>query len=109
MEIKPFPFQTLSWAGVKAEEHKGITGTAYWKILQMHDIRIRMVEYSANYFADHWCQKGHIIYCIAGEMITELEDGREFTLSAGMTYHVGDNSNAHRSRSINGCTLFIVD
>ena len=109
MEIKPFPFQTLSWAGVKAEEHKGITGTAYWKILQMHDIRIRMVEYSANYFADHWCQKGHIIYCIAGEMITELEDGREFTLSQGMTYHVGDNSNAHRSRSTNGCSLFIVD
>ncbi len=109
MEIKPFPFQTLSWAGVKAEEHKGITGTAYWKILQMHDIRIRMVEYSANYLADHWCQKGHIIYCIAGEMITELEDGREFTLSQGMTYHVGDNNNAHRSRSANGCTLFIVD
>ena len=109
MEIKPFPFQTLSWAGVKAEEHKGITGTAYWKILQMHDIRIRMVEYSANYLADHWCQKGHIIYCIAGQMITELEDGREFTLSQGMTYHVGDNNNAHRSRSANGCTLFIVD
>jgi hypothetical protein len=42
-------------------------------------------------------------------MITELEDGREFVLSQGMTYHVGDNSNAHHSRSTKGCTLFIVD
>ena len=109
MEIKPFPFQTLNWAGITAEEHKGITGTAFWKVFWMGDTRIRMVEYSANYFADHWCQKGHIIYCIAGEMITELEDGREFTLSQGMTYQVGDNSNAHRSRSTNGCSLFIVD
>lgn len=109
MEIKPFPFQTLNWAGITAEEHKGITGTAFWKVFWMGDTRIRMVEYSANYFADHWCQKGHIIYCIAGEMITELEDGREFTLSQGMSYHVGDNSNAHRSRSENGCTLFVVD
>jgi quercetin dioxygenase-like cupin family protein len=109
MEIKTFPFQTLDWTGIEAEEHTGTTGTASRKIFQMGDIRIRMVEYSANYFADHWCQKGHIIYCIKGEMITELEDGRQFTLSQGMSYHVGDNSNAHRSRSKDGCTLFVVD
>jgi quercetin dioxygenase-like cupin family protein len=109
MEIKQFPFQTLDWAGIKAEAYAGTTGMAYWKIVNMGDTRIRMVEYSAGYFADHWCNKGHIIYCISGEMITELEDRREFILSAGMTYHVGDNSNAHRSRSANGCTLFIVD
>lgn len=75
----------------------------------MGDIRIRMVEYSAGYQADHWCNKGHVIYCIFGEMITELEGGRHFTLSLGMTYQVGDNSNAHRRRSVNGCTLFVVD
>ena len=109
MEIKPFPFQTLDWSGIPEEEHKGITGAASWKIFNMGDLRIRMVKYSANYLADHWCNKGHIIYCIDGEMITELEDGREFILSGGMTYHVGDNSNAHRSKSKNGCTLFIVD
>jgi len=109
MEIKTFPFQTLDWAGIEAEEHTGTTGTALWKIFRMGDIRIRMVNYSSNYFADHWCQKGHIIYCIKGEMITELEDGRQFTLSQGMSYHVGDNSNAHRSRSKDGCTLFVVD
>ena len=109
MEIKPFPFQTLNWTGIEAEEHRGTTGTALWKIFKMGDIRVRMVEYSANYTSDHWCNKGHIIFCVTGEMITKLEDGRSFILSAGMTYHVGDNSNTHRSQSENGCTLFIVD
>ena len=109
MKIEQFPFQTLDWTGIVKEEHKGITGTACWRIFQMGGIRVRMVEYSADYFADHWCSKGHIIYCISGEMATELEDGREFILSQGMTYHVGDNSDAHRSKSKNGCSLFIVD
>ncbi|HQW93993.1 MAG: DHCW motif cupin fold protein [Chitinophagaceae bacterium] len=109
MEIKAFPFQTPDWSDIEAETHPGTTGTATRKIFQMGDTRIRMVEYSANYFADHWCHKGHIIYCISGEMVTELEDGRQFTLSQGMTYHVGDNSEAHRSRSANGCKLFVVD
>lgn len=109
MEIKKFPFQTIDWATIKAEEHAGTTGTASWKIFNMGDIRIRMVAYSASYEADHWCNKGHIIFCIEGEMITRLEDGREFILSAGMSYHVGDNSAAHSSRSEKGCTLFVVD
>lgn len=109
MEIKAFPFQTLDWSAIDAVVQPGTTGTATRKIFQMGDIMIRMVAYSANYFADHWCPKGHIIYCISGEMVTELEDGRQFTLSQGMTYHVGDNSEAHRSRSVNGCTLFVVD
>lgn len=109
MNINRFPFQTLNWSGIEKEEHTGITGLATWRIFKMGDIRVRMVEYSAGYFADHWCKKGHIIYCIEGEMITELEDGREFILSKGMTYHVGDNCEAHRSRSENGCSLFIVD
>ena len=109
MKIESFPFQTFDWSSTAVEEHKGTTGTALWKIFNMGDIRIRMVTYSANYFAGHWCRKGHIIYCLSGEMITELEDGREFILLQSMTYQVGDNSNAHRSRSANGCNLFIVD
>lgn len=109
MEISSFPFQTVDWAVIAKEDHNGITGKAYWKVFQMGHIRVRMVEYSAGYLADHWCNKGHIIYCISGEMITELEDGREFILASGMTYHVGDNSNAHRSRSEHGCSLFVVD
>ena len=109
MQIDNFPFQTLDWNSVPAAEHKGTTGVALWKIFHMGVIRIRMVSYSSNYFADHWCRKGHIIYCISGEMITEVEDGRAFVLSQGMNYQVGDNSHAHKSRSANGCTLFIVD
>jgi len=109
MEIKFFPFQILDWTGISKEERKGTTGTAYWQVFKMGDTRIRMVEYSPGYFADHWCNKGHIMYCIEGEMITELEDGRQFTLSRGMTYHVGDDSNAHRSRTKDGCKLFVVD
>ncbi len=109
MEISSFPFQTINWNDIAIEEHSGTTGVATWKIFRMNDIPIRMVEYSANYVADHWCSKGHIIYCISGSMITKLEDGREFILSAGMSYQVGDNSEGHCSRSAEGCSLFIVD
>ncbi len=109
MEIKAFPFEIVDWELIEQEEHKGITGTSFWKIFKMGEIRVRMLEYSANYLADHWCHKGHIIYCVAGEMETELEEGRRFILSKGMSYQVGDDSDAHRSRSQNGCTLFVVD
>lgn len=109
MKIPAFPFQTLDWNSVSAEIHPGETGTAVWKIFNMGHIRIRMVDYSPGYLADHWCSKGHIIYCISGSMTTELDDGREFVLLAGMTYHIGDNCEPHRSRTETGCHLFIVD
>ncbi len=109
MKLLTFPFQTLDWATTRKEEHKGITGSAYWQIFMMNDIRIRMLEYSPGYLADHWCKKGHIIFCLEGEMQTELEDGRIFTLSKGMSYHVGDDCEAHRSSTKGGCRLFVVD
>jgi quercetin dioxygenase-like cupin family protein len=109
MNISPFPFQTIDWSAVPKEEHKGETGVAYWQTQMINDIRVRMVEYSPGYKADHWCSKGHIILCTEGEMDTELEDGRIFKLSNGMTYIVGDNCEAHRSSTKNGCKLFIVD
>lgn len=109
MHLPSFPFQTLDWSSIPKEEHKGITGIAYWQVFMMNDIRVRIVKYSPNYLADHWCSKGHIIFCIEGEMETELQDGRKFMLTKGMTYHVGDNCEAHRSSTVNGCKLFIVD
>ncbi|MBL7732325.1 MAG: DHCW motif cupin fold protein [Chitinophagaceae bacterium] len=109
MNLSSFPFRTLDWATVPREEHKGETGSAWWQVQMMNDIRVRRVEYSAGYKADHWCKKGHIIFCLEGEMDTELEDGRLFTLSKGMCYFVGDNDEAHRSTTIGGCQLFIVD
>ena len=109
MQITGIPFSTTDWSSVEAITHEGITGQAIWKTVYISDIRIRLVQYSPGYVADHWCSKGHIIYCVEGEMITELEDGRQFFLRKGMMYTVGDNTDAHRSVSEQGCTLFIVD
>jgi quercetin dioxygenase-like cupin family protein len=109
MKINSFPFQTFNWAGIPKEENKGLTGIAIRQIINAGEIRVRLVEYSPNYKADHWCSKGHIIHCLQGEMDTELADGRNFKLTAGMTYIVGDDNEAHRSSTINGCKLFIVD
>lgn len=109
MKLAAFPFQTLVWDSIEKEEHIGTTGFATWQSFMMNDTRIRKVEYSPGYSANHWCRKGHIIFCVEGEMQTTLEDGRNYLLSEGMTYHVGDNSEAHRSESKNGCKLFIVD
>ena len=102
-------FQSTDWDKITAVEHKGETGAAYWKTLQLGRVRIRMVEYSKNYLADHWCEKGHIIYCIEGEMNTELSDGRVVRLSKGMSYQVSDRLSSHRTSSVNGVKLFIVD
>jgi uncharacterized cupin superfamily protein len=65
-------------------------------------IRVRMVEYSPGYVADHWCSKGHIILlCLEGEMETTLEDGRVFA-APGMSYQVADQAEAHRSQAPKG-------
>ena len=109
MNMTSFPFETLDWSSVPKEERKGETGLAWWQVKMMNDIRIRIVEYSPGYKADHWCKKGHVLHCMEGEMVTELEDGRTMKLTAGMTYFVGDNNEAHRSFTDTGCKLFIVD
>lgn len=109
MIIPDFPFQTIEWNNVPAEEHKGETGTATWQILHVGNIRIRKLIYSANYKADHWCNKGHIIHCLEGEMDTELDDGRIMKLLKGASYIVGDNCEKHRTSTRNGCVLFVVD
>jgi quercetin dioxygenase-like cupin family protein len=109
MKIDKFPFTIVDWSNMEVMERAGVTGKATSKIFHMGDIRVRMVDYSAGYLADHWCHKGHVIYCIDGEMETKLEDGRVFRFAKGMTYHVGDDCEAHRSSSVNGCKLLIVD
>lgn len=109
MRISDLPFNTTDWAALSATEHPGITGKALWRTQQFGEIRVRMVEYTAGYLADHWCQKGHVLFCLAGELQTELEDGRLFTLKPGMSYQVADNAEPHRSSTATGATLFIVD
>lgn len=109
MHFPHHSFETHDWSTIEKVTYNGEKGFALWQTIMMNEIRIRMVEYSAGYVADHWCNKGHIIHCIEGEMETELKDGRRIILKKGMTYHVGDDSNAHRSSSVSGCKLFIVD
>lgn len=109
MRIDQLPFGTTDWSLVERTEHKGDSGTAYWRTCQFGDIRVRMVEYTPGYLADHWCRKGHILLCIEGELHTELKDGRRFVLTPGMSYQVADNAEAHRSSTPTGARLFIVD
>ena len=109
MQISGIPFGTTDWDRVEEEQHPGIRGTAIWRTCQFGTIRVRMVEYSAGYLADHWCSKGHILLCLQGELHTELEDGRQFKLTAGMSYQVADQAEAHRSSTPTGARLFIVD
>lgn len=109
MKIAAFPFQTLNWASVPREEHPGETGFSLWQTQWVNDIRVRLVEYSPGYTADHWCNKGHILYCLRGELATELKSGSIARIGPGMCYFVGDDSEAHRSSTANGCLLLIVD
>ena len=109
MDIRDLPFGTTDWSQVPATEHPGTTGHAIWRTRQFGAIRVRMVEYSPGYLADHWCTKGHILLCLAGELHTELADGRVFTLAPGMSYQVADGAEPHRSSTTAGATLFIVD
>lgn len=103
------PFQAINWNEIEKTEHKGESGKAYWQTLQLGTIRIRLVEYSANYFANHWCQKGHIVHCVEGEFTSELETGEKFDLTKGMSYIVTDNMSSHRSFTTKGVKLLIID
>ncbi len=107
--MKPIPFQSIDWNSIQATEHPGETGMAYWKTIDYGGLRIRMVEYSAGYQANHWCKLGHILLCVKGELVSELADGSVHILKEGMSYHVTDNISNHRSRTQNGASLFIVD
>ena len=109
MQISGVPFGTTDWSQVERTEHKGERGVAFWHTRTFGAIRVRVVEYTAGYLADHWCGKGHILLCIDGELHTELKDGRVFTLRPGMSYQVADDAEPHRSHTDTGAKLFIVD
>lgn len=109
MKMNDIPFEVIDWSKVEKTEHPGNPGTAHWRTKQFADIRVRFVEYSPGYIADHWCTKGHVLFVIEGELHTELADGRTFTLQPGMSYQVADNAEPHRSSTRTGVKLFIVD
>ena len=106
MNIK---FQIVNWNLIETIEYKGEVGNAFWKTIQFDGLRIRIVEYSKGYLADHWCKKGHIVHCLEGDFMTELEGGSKFSLKKGMSYIVSDELSSHRSFSEYGVTLLIID
>jgi hypothetical protein len=103
------PFQFIDWTSIEKKEHKGETGTSFWQTIQFEGLRIRLVEYTKGYLADHWCRKGHIVHCLDGEFVSELQTGVFFKLTKGMTYVVSDELSSHRSVSENGVKLLIID
>ena len=109
MSLSNNDFQTIDWSEITKTIHPGETGGPTWQTLQFPGFRIRIVEYSAGYLADHWCQKGHIVHCLEGEFVSELDNGEEFILTAGMTYVVSDGLSSHRSISKDGVKLLITD
>lgn len=109
MKMAAFPMSITDWTRVESSKHPGETGFALWKTLNFGDIRVRMVEYSPGYAADHWCAKGHVIFCLSGGLDIQLADGRRLALEEGQSYHVGDGDPPHRSATASGAKLFIVD
>lgn len=109
MKITDVPFGVTDWSDVPPTEHPGETGTASWRTREIGNIRVRMVEYSPGYLADHWCSRGHVLLVLEGELVTELEDGSAHVLRSGQSYQVADGAMPHRSRTAGGARLFIVD
>ena len=109
MEISNIPFGTTDWNSIEPSEHNGEKGKAYSRTKIFSSIRVRIAEYTPGYEANHWCSKGHILFCLDGELHTELKDGRTFVLKPGMSYQVADNAEAHRSSTKTGVKLFVVD
>ena len=109
MSYENIPFQVIDWNEQPKTTYPGETGTAWWQTIQFQGLRIRTVEYSKGYLADHWCRKGHIVYCLKGEFETELQEGEKFRLTKGMGYVVTDDMSAHRSVTKEGVKLLIID
>jgi hypothetical protein len=110
MKMTDIPFGVTDWSRIEPTEHPGETGMAAWRTCQFGSIRVRMVDYSPGYRADHWCSKGHILLCLEGELHVELEGGRVSVLTPGQSYQVADDeAEPHRSVTATGAKLFIVD
>lgn len=109
MKIQDVPFMTTDWSKVPSTEHPGEKGKAIWRTLETGNIRVRMVDYTPGYISDHWCSRGHVLLVMEGELITELKDGRQFTLGPGVSYQVASDAEPHKSSAPVGAKLFIVD
>jgi hypothetical protein len=71
MRIPPLPFTVTDWSQIPATIHPGETGQALWRTLNIGDLRVRMVEYSPGYLADHWCDRGHVLFVVARRPVVQ--------------------------------------
>src|SRR5580698_3328048 len=90
MKLAGIPFQTIDWDAVEPTRHAGETGFATWRTLEVGNVRVRIVEYSAGYLADHWCERGHVVHALDGELVSELRDGRSFVNERAPVTELGD-------------------
>ena len=109
MKLSGFPFTVTDWSGIERTEHKGATGTSFWRTRNFGDVRVRIMEYTPGYLTGYWCSKGHVFFCLEGELQIELEDGRKFVLTPGMCFQVADDAERHRNYTSTGAKFFVVD
>ena len=103
------PFTVTDWTLLPPVDEKGITGLASIKTVNLGDIILRQIEYSSNYEADHFCQKGHIVYCISGSIQIQLSDNSIHTIATGNTFQVSDDASSHKLYSKEGAKVFVTD
>jgi quercetin dioxygenase-like cupin family protein len=109
VKIADVPYVTTDWSSITPTEHPGTTGMALWRTFETGNLRVRMVDFSAGYMADHWCSRGHVVLVLEGEVVSELSDGTSSVLKPGMSYQVADDAAPHRSCTVAGAKVFIVD
>jgi len=110
MKLANIPTGVADWMTLPPSSQPGQSGNATVRTRQLGDIQVRLIHYSADYVADHWCTKGHIVFVVSGEVLIEHQCGRTFSLKQGMTYHVSDqDGDGHRLSSEAGASLFIVE
>lgn len=110
MKLAALPLGTIDWTALPTTAHAGETGAATMRSRSFGDIQLRLVEYGVNYLADHWCNKGHILFVVQGALTIEHRDGSHSDLTAGMTWHAADDgAPSHRVLSEQGAQVFIVD
>lgn len=109
MKIEGVPFATTDWTHVPESVHPGESAPAYWRTVEVGNVRMRMVRYPPGYRANHWCSRGHVLLVLEGELFTELQGGLTYRLTPGMSYHVSSDVAPHRSFTDTGASLFIVD
>jgi quercetin dioxygenase-like cupin family protein len=109
MKIENVPYSVNDWGALAPTEHAGTTGTALWRTVEMGNLRVRVVELSPGYLADHWCARGHVVFVLEGEVVSELSDGSSSVLKPGMGYLVEDDVAPHRSFTETGAKMLIVD